>query len=50
MAHIKILRLKKKIFKKKIVRMDTKARLNCILLARGALKAKKKEAKSKCME
>ena len=29
--------------------MDTKARLNCILLARGALQAKKKEAKSKCM-
>ena len=30
--------------------MDTKARLNCILLARGALQVKKKEAKSKCME
>ena len=31
--------------------MDTKARLNCILLARGVKKkVKKKEAKSKCME
>ena len=29
--------------------MDMKARLNCILWARGVLQTKEKEAKSKCM-